>query len=114
VIHAESQNDVAVIICKKKFADEEMGRELSSTFASLLGEGRYKTFLVDISGVEHANSMFLGALVGASHRVETHGCRFVVCGMQPAVKNVLTMTKCLITWEVHDDCKEARSTLGFD
>jgi anti-anti-sigma factor len=113
LIEVKSQNDVALIICKKEFAEEKTGQELRSITGSLLDEGHCKTFLVDISGVRRMNSMFLGALVGASRQAQEHDCRFVVCGMQQTVKSVLHIMRGLLPWDVMDDCKEARSTFGF-
>lgn len=110
-LESESVGGVPVLTLEGKLTvDHEAGR-LTQTVRALADEGRAAVIL-DLVGVEYADSLGIEAIVAAHISLAKRGGRLVVAGLSPRLRHLLDITRLSEILEIHPDRAEALECLA--
>jgi anti-sigma B factor antagonist len=97
----------------RRLFDEPTVREVSDQlFAYLPREGKPIALIVDLANVEMVSSAMLGKLILLQRRIDSSGGRLCLCGLRPALQDVLRTTNLERLFRVARDRREARELFG--
>ncbi|MFZ0428316.1 MAG: STAS domain-containing protein [Acidobacteriota bacterium] len=104
---------VAVVTVEGKLTVDHEAGPLSRTVRGLADEGRTAVVL-DLGGVEYADSLGIEAIVASHVSLSKRGGRLLVTGVSPRLRHLLDMTRISEILEIHPDRTHALETLSTD
>lgn len=99
-VELETQGDVVVFICNGR-VDSNTAKTLQSTVLGRIQEGADRV-VMDLANTNYISSAGLRVILMAGKQIKAAGGRFVLCGMQPSVRDVFEVTGFLRLFEVRD------------
>ncbi len=99
-------NGVSVITLEGSILGGPDAAELNSTLHKLI-DAKKKKVVIDLSEVSLMNSSGLGILIGGLTALRNAGGTLKLASPSPKILNLLTITKIISLFEVHDSVKKA-------
>ena len=92
--------------------DSESAPQLESMLLAQLQEQGRQAVVLDCSELNYIASAGLRVLLMAAKRAGPAGARFIVCGLQPQVREVFAVSGFLKILSVADDFEQAQAALA--
>ena len=108
----ERQNDVVVIRVQVPNLDEGHTKAVHAAVNAAAGEFPGLPFILDLSPVKFLPSLTLGAMVRLGQSFRARNQRLVLVGLQPTIRQVLTITKLDRMFEIQDDVAAALKVMS--
>ena len=90
ISQSEADGVPVIQFVDRRLFDEPTVREAADQlFAYLPRDGKPISLIVDLSSVEMISSAMLGKLILLQRRIESSGGRLCLCGLRPAILDVL-------------------------
>lgn len=105
-----SHNDVLILYPEGKITLGDGDQELGEAVRTALDQGSRKV-LINFTKVSYLDSSGVGELVGCYTSVKGKGGELRICGMNPRIFSLITMTSLHSVFDVKD--KEEESLTGF-
>lgn len=67
--------------------------------------------IVDCTGLNYANSLFLESLLYIAANMKSRGGKFCVCGVEPFVNELIQITHLNQRWPIYANVEEAKAAL---
>ncbi|WP_162408911.1 STAS domain-containing protein [Acuticoccus sediminis] len=106
-VELETLDDVVVFICNGR-VDSNTAKTLQSTVIGRIQEGADHV-VMDLANTNYISSAGLRVILMAGKQIKSAGGRFVLCGMQPSVRDVFEVTGFLRLFEICHSREEAVS-----
>ena len=106
-VELETNDDVVVFICNGR-VDSNTSKTLQSTVIGRIQDG-VDRIVMDLANTNYISSAGLRVILLAGKQIKASGGRFVLCGMQPSVRDVFEVTGFLRLFEVRDSREDAVS-----
>lgn len=103
-------DDGTPVVCARGELDMLAAPGLGRTLTNACGKGN-RSLVLDLSEATFIDSTILGVLVGASRKLENHGCTLVVVTEQPHLRRVLDLTGLVRVFPVVSTREEALAAL---
>jgi anti-sigma B factor antagonist len=103
----ERHDDVVVIRLQVKDLDEAHTKAVHADVNAAAAESPALPFILDLSGVKFLPSITLGAMVRLGQTFRARNQRLLLAGLQPTIRQVLTITKLDRLFEIQDDVDAA-------
>ena len=87
----------------RRFYDEEEAAELTSEWNSVADRADCHAFFVDCSNVQVLSSEILSRLISLDRRLKQKGRKLMLCGLRPAIRDVLRWTNLDQLIEIKED-----------
>jgi anti-anti-sigma factor len=104
---------VAVLTLEGKLTVDHEASRLTSTVRALADEGR-SAVVLDLGGVDYADSLGLEAIVASHISLTKRGGRLVIGGLSPRLRHLLDLTRLSSVLEIHPDRAHALESLTGD
>ena len=108
----ERSNDVIVIRVQVKDLDETHTKAVHAEVNAAAAESPALPFILDLSSVKFLPSLTLGAMVRLGQSFRARNQRLVLVGLQPTIRQVLTITKLDRMFEIQDDVDAALKAMS--
>ena len=106
-------NGVAVLTLEGKLTVDHEASRLTSTVRALADEGR-SAVVLDLGGVDYADSLGLEAIVASHISLTKRGGRLVIGGLSPRLRHLLDLTRLSSVLEIQPDRAHALESLTGD
>lgn len=106
-VELETINDVLVFICSGR-VDSNTAQSLQATVIGRIQEGADHV-VMDLADTKYISSAGLRVILMAGKQIKAAGGTFVLCGMQPSVRDVFEVTGFLRLFTVTETRDEAVS-----
>lgn len=103
VVSIEPQSDVVCAVVHRSALDDVTSGEVQREVLSAATAQPTLPMLLDLTEVKYVPSMGLGTLVMLNRKLKDGGQRFLLVGVQPDVRNVLSLTRLDQLFEMHPD-----------
>ena len=103
VISIEPQADAVYAAVHRSALDDVTCDDVQREVLSAATQKPTLPMLLDLTEVKYVPSMGLGTLVMLNRKLKDSGQRFVLVGVQPDVRNVLSLTRLDQLFEMHPD-----------
>jgi anti-sigma B factor antagonist len=103
VVSIEPQPDAVYAVVHGSAIDEATAGEVQREVLSAATQHATLPVLLDLTDVKYVPSMGLGTLVMVNRKLKDNGQRFALVGVQPEVRNVLSLTRLDQLFEMHPD-----------
>ncbi|UOM32904.1 STAS domain-containing protein [Acuticoccus sp. I52.16.1] len=107
VVELETTGEVVVFICNGR-VDSNTAKTLQSTVIGKIQDGAHRV-VMDLTHTNYISSAGLRVILMAGKQIKAASGNFVLCGMQPSVREVFEVTGFLRLFEVSDTRDEAVS-----
>ncbi len=101
-----SQDGVVVFVLGGKIMGGSDSKRFHEELNKWLEEGN-RQFVIDLGNVDWMNSSGLGILISGLKKIKDHQGNLRLARITEKIKNVLTITKLLIVFRIHDTVDEA-------
>lgn len=101
-----SQDGVVVFELGGKIMGGSDSKRFHAELDKWLEEGN-RQFVIDLGNVDWMNSSGLGILISGLKKIKDHQGNLRLARITEKIKNVLTITKLLIVFRIHDTVEEA-------
>lgn len=108
----ERRDDFILAAVNTSEIDEQSSRALLDTVASSAAESGSLPMVLDLSKVDFLPSASLGVLVKLQNESRQGGLRFMIVGLQPQVREVMTLTQLDKLFDIHASVDAARARLS--
>ena len=108
----ERTDDVVVIRVQVKDLDEAHTKAVHAEVNAAAAESPALPFILDLSSVKFLPSLTLGAMVRLGQSFRARNQRLVLVGLQPTIRQVLTITKLDRMFEIQDDVPTALKAMS--
>lgn len=105
-ITTRSEGDVFVIGLQGKIMGDPETTEIMDTVKEALFKNQRKVVL-DLEGVDWMNSSGMGTLIAAQGLLREVDCQLKLAGLNDSVRNVLTLNKLNLVFDIQSDVKSA-------
>lgn len=106
-IELESAEGVTVFVCTGR-VDSNTAKTLQSTVIGRIQDGATRV-VMDLTDTHYISSAGLRVILMAGKQIKAAKGEFVLCGMQPSVRDVFEVTGFLRLFEVRDSREDAVS-----
>ena len=103
----ESQDDVVVIRVQVTDLSEAHTKAVQAEVNAAAAAFPALPFILDLARVKFLPSLTLGAMVRLGQSFRARNQRLLLVGLQPTIRQVLTITKLDRMFEIHDDVDAA-------
>ena len=103
----ERLDDVVVIRVQVRDLDEAHTKAVHADVNAAAAESPGLPFILDLSSVKFLPSITLGAMVRLGQSFRARNQRLLLTGLQPTIRQVLTITKLDRMFEIQDDVDAA-------
>jgi anti-anti-sigma factor len=101
---------LAVLQCSQ--LDEDHIQDMQSKVTAAAGQAKHLPVVLDMSQVTFVPSLSLGALVTLMKMCKQNNQRFMLTGLQPVVRQVMTSCRLDRLFEIYDTLADVRVRLG--
>ena len=108
----ERTDDVVVIRVQVKDLDEAHTKAVQAAVNAAAGDFPGLPFVLDLARVKFLPSLTLGAMVRLGQSFRARNQRLVLVGLQPTIRQVLTITKLDRMFEIQDDVPTALKAMS--
>lgn len=111
VTQVEQTDEAVVVRVQVRDLDDRYVRRVKDDASSAAQKDPAKPVIVELSVVRLIPSLTLGALVRMSTEFKARNQRLMLAGLQPGVRQIMSITKLDRMFEIHDDLESALRTL---
>jgi anti-anti-sigma factor len=111
VNYFEKEGVTVVVLLEPTLIKDASVQEIRRNIEELLTQQGVTKLLVDFRCVTLAGSATLGMLIRVKSKCALRGCRFALCGLQPAVRETFRITQLDKIFEIYDDIEPGVAAL---
>lgn len=108
VVAIKADNEMTLAIVQPAHLTEELTRTIESQVRESAAAARERPVVLDLGNVEFMPSVSLGALVTICMDCKQNRQRLALVGLQPTIREALTITRLDKLFEIYHDVDEAR------
>ncbi len=102
----DRRDGLVVAVVEQADMDAEATNRMRAEVLAAAEESRASNVVLDLSKVAFFPSMALGAIVVVLNTLKQHGQKFILVGLQPAVRDALAVTRLDKLFEIRDDVED--------
>jgi anti-anti-sigma factor len=102
----DRRDGLVVALVEQAEMDAEATNRMRTEVLAAAEESRGSHVVLDLSNVAFFPSMALGAIVVLLNTLKQHGQKFILVGLQPAVRDSLAVTRLDKLFEIRDDVED--------
>jgi anti-anti-sigma factor len=103
VVSIEPQSDVVYAVVHRSALDDATSGDVQREVLSAATQHAMLPMLLDLTEVKYVPSLGLGTLVMLNRKLKDNKQHFALVGVQPEVRNVLSLTRLDQLFEMHAD-----------
>jgi anti-sigma B factor antagonist len=109
----EPHDQIILAVLQTTRMDEESARVIQAEILTAAAQTPDRPVVLDMSKVDFMPSLSLGVLVALVRKFKPENQRFILVGLQPAVRETLTLCRLIKVFEIYDTVGDALEKLNI-